>query len=536
MFRAPLRFAFRKLGRRYPRVVIAIQFQFAHVVVFGGTALLLLYVDMSAAEFGRIVAVTQGLTLLENLFSVRSAWGLVRPADRWLRGDRSPACAVDAFRALGSIPVAYVRRRGVLTVLASVVPAGAYITWELDQRWFPEFPVIVAAALIVLLYGVLLRFLALELMMRPVLERLSADLPRDASLGSVTVPLQRRLLLVLPAINIVTGVVVSGLASPDQDGLAALGFGVLLAVAVAFTLSFELSVMLARSIVEPLTDLREGAEAVARGDLTTRIPVLGTDEAGQLAVAFNHMVAGLQERATLHGAMAAFVDPQVADRVLAEGHEIRGEEVEVSIVFLDIRDFTAFAERSSASEVVTRLNDFYDLVVPVVIAHRGHVNKFLGDGLMAVFGTPDPVEDHADRAVAAAREVTAKVRARYGDELRIGAGVNSGLVVAGTIGGGGRVDFTVIGDAVNTAARVEEATRATGDDLLISAATLALLGSGHADFAPRPAVTLKGKRDPVVLYAATGPGTAAQDGVSRTGGSEATCSPTAPKAGSAPAG
>ncbi|WP_372789434.1 adenylate/guanylate cyclase domain-containing protein [Paraconexibacter sp.] len=547
MLRAPLRFAFRKLGRRYPRVAIALQFQVAHLIVLGGTSLLLLYVDMSAAEFGRIVAVTQALTLMDNLLGVRGAWRLVRPADAWLRGDRSAAAAVTAFRALGSMPVAYLRQRGPLTVLATILPAGAYITWELDQRWFPDFPAIVAAALIVLLYGVLLRFLALELMMRPVLERLSDDLPRNASLGSVTVPLQRRLLLVLPAINVITGVVVSGLSSPDQEGLAALGFGVLLAVGVAFTLSFELSVLLARSIVEPLSDLRQGADAVARGDLSARVPVLGTDEAGQLAVSFNQMVEGLQERAALHDAMAAFVDPQVADRVMSEGHDILGEEVEVSILFLDIRDFTAFAERSSAAEVVARLNEFYGLVVPIVRANRGHVNKFLGDGLLAVFGTPDRVEDHADRAVETAQQISAVVRERYGEALGIGVGVNSGPVVAGTIGGGGRVDFTVIGDTVNTAARVEKATRSTGDDVLVTAATVALLRRDWPAFGAREPVALKGKRDAVVLYAPpvasrvppSDPGDLSRsdpDGLSSSEGSAGSCSRSGRPADSARAG
>jgi class 3 adenylate cyclase len=504
MLRAPLRYAFRKLGRRYPRVAVAVQFQFAHVIVFGGTALLLLYVDMSAGEFGRIVAVTQGLTLLDNLFGIRQAWRLVRPADRWLRGDRDPAAAISAFRALAGLPRDFVRGRGPRSWVFSLVPSAAYITWELDQQVVPTAGVILVGAGVVLLYAALLRFLAVELMMRPVLERVFDDLPSDAELGQATIPLQRRLLLVLPAINIVTGVVVSGLASPDQDGLEALGFGVLLAVAVAFTLSFELSLLLARSIVEPLSDLREGADAVTRGDLDVRVPILGTDEAGQLAASFNRMVVGLKERANLHEAMAAFVDPQVADRVLGEGHLIAGEEVEVTIMFIDIRDFTTFAERAGAADVVARLNEFYGCVVPIVLEHGGHVNKFLGDGLLAVFGAPTRLTDHADRALAAAQAVVEAVRERHGDALRIGVGLNSGPVVAGTIGGGGRVDFTVIGDVVNTAARVESATRVTGDDVLLTAATRALLTRGTDGLVARGDVEMKGKSEAVVLYAPVG--------------------------------
>ena len=191
-----------------------------------------------------------------------------------------------------------------------------------------------------------------------------------------------------------------------------------------------------------------------------------TDETGELAASFNAMVAGLGERERLREAFGAFVDPALTERVLAEGTDLRGEEVEVSVLFLDVRGFTTFAERAAAHEVVAALNELYEAVVPVILRHGGHANKFIGDGLLAVFGAPERHADHAARAVAAAREIAAARPPRLGGELRVGVGVNSGRVVVGTIGGGGRRDFTVIGDPVNTAARVEAATRVTGDDVL----------------------------------------------------------------------
>jgi class 3 adenylate cyclase len=118
-----------------------------------------------------------------------------------------------------------------------------------------------------------------------------------------------------------------------------------------------------------------------------------------------------------------------------------------------------------------------------------------------VFGAPDRQPDHADRAMAAALEIVRLVRETYGERLRIGVGVNSGPVVSGTIGGGGRVEFTVIGDAVNTAARVEAVTRQTGDDLLITEATRCLLTRDFGGFERRPTVELKGKTERVALYA-----------------------------------
>src|SRR5206468_10328324 len=174
---------------------------------------------------------------------------------------------------------------------------------------------------------------------------------------------------------------------------------------------------------------------------------------------------------------------------------------EVSILFMDVRGFTTLSERAAARELVSRLNVLYDIVVPVILRPVGHANKFSGDGLLAVFGAPQRHVDHADRAVAAALEIADRINADSRDGLRVGLGVNSGTVVVGTIGGGGRLDFTVIGDAVNTAARVESATRQTGDDLLITRATLDALSGDPSDWEQRPTVELKGKTDQVPLYA-----------------------------------
>lgn len=123
------------------------------------------------------------------------------------------------------------------------------------------------------------------------------------------------------------------------------------------------------------------------------------------------------------------------------------------------------------------------------------------DGLLAVFGAPERRADHAARAVAAAREIAQLVRHGLGGELRVGVGVNSGRVVVGTIGLGGRRDFTVIGDPVNTAARVEAATRLTGDDVLVTETTLRALGPHGDDFEERPSAPLKGEAATVRLYA-----------------------------------
>ena len=500
MLRSPLQRLYARLGPRYPRVVLALAFPLSCFVVAGGVLLLNLYVDISLQTFWRILVVSAILVAIEVGAALWLAYRLVRPADRWLRGERTPETALAAWSALAGLPIDLLRFGRGVPVALNTIPISIFVTVEVGGT-FLSFLAIAAGAVVVLAYGVFVRFFVTELAMRPVLADVSCDLPDGVDLGKRSVPLRGKLLVALPVINVVTGVVVAGLVS-EHPSLRALGIGVLVALGVAFTISFELSALLARSVVEPIDDLREGTERVTAGDLGVRVPVLGTDETGRLAESFNQMVAGLAERERLREAFGAFVDPQLAERVLEEGTVLEGEEVEVTVLFVDIREFTAFAERASASEVVTELNAFYELVVPVLVRHGGHANKFVGDGLLGVFGAPEHLVDHADRGVAAALEIAEVVRRTYAGRLRIGIGVNSGPVVAGTIGGGGRVEFTVIGDTVNTAARVEAITRETGDTVLITDATCALLLGEHGGFEERGAVTLRGRSEPVKVRVA----------------------------------
>jgi adenylate cyclase len=496
-----LRYAYARLGRRYPRVILAFQFQAGHLVVLFGVAMLTLYQRESTGEFLVQVAVIEGLIAIENVVSLRLTSRALRPADRWLSGDRSPDAAVAAWRALVELPVEYLRASKLKPLLITAVPFDVFVTAQLGLRWWAAL-ILLAGSVVVVLYGVALRYLAMELAMRPVLEQISRDLPDDFRIGRPAVPMRLKLLTAMPALNIVTGVVVAGVASSGTATLQDLAVDVVVAVAVAFTTTFYLTLLLTRSIMGPIQDLRQATARVARGDLSVRVPVVAADETGQLAQSFNAAVAGLQEREKLREAFGSYVDPEVAEQVLRAGDAVlEGQEVDVSVLFLDVRDFTAFAERASAREVVDQLNDLWERVIPVLRRHGGHANKLIGDGLLGVFGAPEHVEDHADRAVEAALEIAALVREAYRGRVGVGIGVNSGPVVAGTIGGGGKLDFTVIGDTVNTASRVEEQTRVTGDDLLITDAVRRRVRHRRGDWDEREAVKMKGKREPVRLWA-----------------------------------
>jgi class 3 adenylate cyclase len=232
------------------------------------------------------------------------------------------------------------------------------------------------------------------------------------------------------------------------------------------------------------------------------VPVATLDVLGELAAACHALRAGLRDRGALHAAFGSYVDPVLAERLLASGSSVfEGEELDVSVLFLDVRGFTAYSDGVSPGEAVAVLNELFELVVPILQERGGHANHYLGDGLLAVFGAPAPLADHADAAVAAAVDIQRAVRGALGERMRVGIGVNSGPVIAGTVGGGGRHEFTVIGDTVNVAARVEQLTKETGDPILITEATWRALSVPRRRAAKRGAFEVRGKAERVAVRA-----------------------------------
>jgi adenylate cyclase len=261
------------------------------------------------------------------------------------------------------------------------------------------------------------------------------------------------------------------------------------------------TVLAARTTADPIASVRRALAQVQRGDFDVRVPVYDGSQIGQLQLGFNEMVAGLAERERIREAFGTYVDEEVAAHILQEGTDLAGEEVEVTLMFIDVRDFTPFAERTPANAVVGAINRLFERIVPIIHAHGGRVDKFVGDGLLAVFGAPRRQPDHADEALSAALEIAEAVGSTAAGELEIGIGLNSGEVVAGNIGGDQRLEFSVIGDAVNVAARVEAATRQTGDPLLLTERTARLLSRDQVELEERPPLELKGKREAVPVYA-----------------------------------
>jgi adenylate cyclase len=491
---------YRRLGRHYVWAFVAFDVFTAYVVCVSTLGLFALYEDMSKDEFWRIFLVADVCVAAGLGYGFVKARGMTRGLLDWVGRGRRKEGALEAWHTAVSLPREFAVANGWRPFVIVALPVAIYIPLELELPFWTA-PIIFAGTVVAAAYSAILHFFAAELFLRPVVEDICKQLPPEFAGRAVGVPLRWKLLGALPLINVITGVVVSGLSTDGDASLEDLGLDVLVALAVAFTISFELTLLLAKSILRPVDDLLEATNRVKRGDLDARVPLTSGDEIGTLAGSFNEMMQGLSEREALREAFGSYVDPDVAERVLDEGELLEGQEREVTVMFVDIRDFTAFADRSSARETVAFLSDFFDSIVPIIRKHGGNANKFLGDGVLAVFGAPERLPDHADRALAAACETVDEVERRF-DGIRIGIGLNSGPVVVGSVGGGGRLEFTVIGDPVNVAARVESASRETGDVVLLTEATRCLLEGEHPDLEPRGEVPLKGKAQPVQVYSA----------------------------------
>ncbi|HET9992013.1 MAG TPA: adenylate/guanylate cyclase domain-containing protein [Kofleriaceae bacterium] len=234
------------------------------------------------------------------------------------------------------------------------------------------------------------------------------------------------------------------------------------------------------------------------------------DELEDLANGFNQMVDGLRERDKLRVTMGKYMTEEVLQYVLAGEVELGGKLLEITILFCDLRGFTTFAEKRSAQELVGILNEYFTEMVDCVMGEGGVVDKYIGDNIMAVFGAPVSRPDDAMRAVRAAlamRAALAKLNARFSERgiepLRFGIGLHTGEVVAGNIGSARRMEYTVIGDAVNVASRLESKTKDLATDLLISDATRERLDPS-IDVEAIGEVTVKGRAQAVKIFKVRG--------------------------------
>ena len=239
--------------------------------------------------------------------------------------------------------------------------------------------------------------------------------------------------------------------------------------------SLAICLLLTNNVANLTEALVQAMREVESGNMRTRLEVVSTDSFGYLYEGFNKMVHSLKERARLRDVISKYISPHMIEFMSSDDIRLEGINAHASVLFADIRGFTTLSEGMTPSEVVELLSSYLSAVEPVIRAQGGWINKFAGDSLLAVFGVPNPQPDHANRAVLAATQMRATLkefnalRESSGKiPIRIGMGIHCGWLIAGSVGSPERMEYTVIGDAVNVASRLQNLTKEFETDLLIS--------------------------------------------------------------------
>lgn len=260
-----------------------------------------------------------------------------------------------------------------------------------------------------------------------------------------------------------------------------------------------------RSLLQPIRILSLAMSKVAGGDMSVRIPVTSNDEVGELTGQFNSMVEGLREREQIRETFGRYVDESVASTILQRGGNgvLAGETREATILFTDVSGFTTIAEKLPPEYLFGALNEYLETVLAPIRAHGGVVNTFIGDGLFASFNMPLACPGHASAAIRAAIDIQRAVAGRSFGEARIPfvtrIGISTGAVIGGSVGAGQRLSFTLLGDTVNLAARLEKLNKDHGTSILVSETTCAGCGTEFV-FKPLGSTAVRGRSGSIAIF------------------------------------
>jgi len=272
------------------------------------------------------------------------------------------------------------------------------------------------------------------------------------------------------------------------------------------------ALMMSRLVAKPIDQLRAAADAVSHGKFDVHLAVTRADEFGRLLGEMDHMIAELREKEKLRQTFGLHVGRRAAERILARDPGLSGVEEEITVMFVDMRSWTARASASPPAEIVEIMNDFFRVSVRAVEEeHRGMVNKYLGDGFMAIFGAGDSGSNHACDAVSAGCGILRAVKG-LNDELaakerapiQIGIGIHSGPAIVGSVGSPQRLEFTAIGNTVNVASRIQSLTKTVGRPLLVTKAVRDRAGDSFV-FEDLPPQEVRGIEGRVMIFAVMPP-------------------------------
>ena len=440
------------------------------------------------------------LVLLGGVNYLLASW-LFRPIERFLKGE---VPFEDVQRRITQLPLLSARSVGILMLALTLFRLTyTYLFTDPGMTGVPRPTVAQVITLCIVLpvfyftyaYFVVSDFLA------ELCDFIFAKFGRNLELffGSYTAKLIVALLVISVA---PLAAIMVALFSYEGDRLR---FEVANVVAVAVMGVAVSAFFVTRSLLRPVRILSRAMAKVADGDLDQRVPVTSNDEVGELAGQFNHMVQGLRERVQIRETFGRYVDEGVAATILRRQGEgtLAGETGEATILFTDIAGFTTIAEYLAPHQLVATLNEYLETVLAPIRAHGGVVNTFIGDGLFASFNMPLPCEGHALAAVRAAIDIERAVGGRtFGNEgvaLDTRIGISTGPVIGGSVGAGQRLSFTLLGDTVNLAARLEELNKQFGTRILVSHTTREACGAGFA-FHDLGRVAVRGRSDSVAIF------------------------------------
>ncbi len=346
------------------------------------------------------------------------------------------------------------------------------------------------------LVGCGIAFMLTEFVLRPISARALAVAPlgqgpRGAGVGDRMV-----IFWLLGTGTPVVGLVVTAILTLTRDETSRTRLAVICLVIGGVVLSFGLftTVLNARAVVAPVLSVRDALLDVEQGELHREVVVYDGTELGLLQSGFNQMAHGLREREHLRDLFGRHVGKEVAEAASAGAIELGGEARVVSVLFVDLVGSTSFASERSPTEVVEMLNRFFAIVVDEVDRRHGLVNKFIGDAVLAIFGAPVELPEHASAALSAARVMAQRLADEVPD-IAAGIGVATGEVVAGNVGHASRFEYTVVGDAVNAAARLTELAKDVPGRVLAAYSSVEASGDEARHWDRHESITLRGRSE-----------------------------------------
>ena len=284
----------------------------------------------------------------------------------------------------------------------------------------------------------------------------------------------------------------------------------LILIGIILILSFLLSIVISRFYSKPLLRLKDCAQNIANGNYDIHTGITTGDELGVLSDTFNDMAVSLKEKELMYDTFGKVVTPEIRNWLLQGNTNLGGETVCATILFCDIRGFTTLSEQINPKQVVTLLNKYFSSMEQCIVKHKGIINKYIGDAIMAIFGVPLSNPNQALDAYNCCLdmrktliELNKELEAENLPQIRFGIGLHTGNVLAGNIGSNSRMEYTVIGDTVNVASRIESLCKEYNCDLLISETTVEGMVSCEGDLPMLQSMgetQIRGRKTAITIY------------------------------------